>query len=758
LLLLALFARVQPAAGEVTRPASYAEFDTSIASSDGKALKAAVESGAKAYIFLRRGRYVLDNPVVIDRDTSLFLHGSDRTQSILIAKNPALPLFVVKRAPLVNFAGLSFFPTQDSRDTSNARAISTENMQPLAFEMLDCSVGLSTLAFQGPGTYQIQAPMLGPGGRVRAAIWVDHPDADVFVFGGDASNGPERLHTDGDFAFVWQKRGRVRIHATTFEATLGQADVRIESGSALGPHVIANVRSEGASGALARSGASSRFLYVPPTAEKVDVILKANGGAWDTGPPSSPAARLNCAMVSYSATGTVWLLGNRIDGWCGRRIAEGQAPDATIVSIGNLISSPEPFSLGAKRIISANDLFNHAFWTGGDQTNPVVRWIPGPDATRKLGAQTGVPPVPEDVLPPALTRPRMTSALPDLIDVRSGAYGAKGDGTTDDTRAIQRALDAQCDRQTPKAIFFPEGTYRITDTLYLNHHAGGNCHGAFPYGGWISGAGSASTVIRMDPGIKKGVLASDGLVAATIQGLTLKTWSYRAGDPDEVNLDIEFQPGYLPSQLNTLYDVVLDGGFGGFATGVRHPTGAQCSSMVLFGGEIKNTHIGLISGHYNALSNGVVGTRLTDNDYALGSWTNAPKDMPPGGTFFAYQSVSHGTRVQDFLFAGSASGSSWYFYDYTSDAPRFFVSQPTSAPWPIMFDQSRLEPRPGAQYVFDVASSQGPFFLHSIVSRSAIRVGQTSMGESYAIKLHSKIADWSSAVAPNEFGRTDSLD
>jgi hypothetical protein len=36
--------------------------------------------------------------------------------------------------------------------------------------------------------------------------------------------------------------------------------------------------------------------------------------------------------------------------------------------------------------------------------------------------------------------------------------------------------------------------------------------------------------------------------------------------------------------------------------------------------------------------------------------------------------------------------------------------------------------------------------------RSAIRLGQTWMGESYAIKLHSKIADWSAAVTPNEYG------
>ena len=135
-----------------------------------------------------------------------------------------------------------------------------------------------------------------------------------------------------------------------------------------------------------------------------------------------------------------------------------------------------------------------------------------------------------------------------------------------------------------------------------------------------------------------------------------------------------------------------------------------------------------------------------------------PAALPPGGTFFAYDSVSRGTRIQDFLFAGSANGSAWYFYGYQSDAPRFFASKPTSAAWPILFDRARLTPRPGAEFLFDVASAQGPIFLHSSATRSAIRIGQTSMAQSYAIKLHSQIADWSAAVAPAPRGQTDTLD
>lgn len=48
-------------------------------------------------------------------------------------------------------------------------------------------------------------------------------------------------------------------------------------------------------------------------------------------------------------------------------------------------------------------------------------------------------------------------------------FGAKGDGITDDTRAIQTAIDFVKEKGS---IYFPEGKYRVTDTilLYSNSH------------------------------------------------------------------------------------------------------------------------------------------------------------------------------------------------------------------------------------------------------------------------------------------------
>lgn len=48
------------------------------------------------------------------------------------------------------------------------------------------------------------------------------------------------------------------------------------------------------------------------------------------------------------------------------------------------------------------------------------------------------------------------------IDVT--AYGAKGDNATDDTAAIQAAITAACAQSNRPTVFFPPGTYRVTQT------------------------------------------------------------------------------------------------------------------------------------------------------------------------------------------------------------------------------------------------------------------------------------------------------
>ena len=85
-------------------------------------------------------------------------------------------------------------------------------------------------------------------------------------------------------------------------------------------------------------------------------------------------------------------------------------------------------------------------------------------------------------------------------------YGAKGDGITDDTAAIQKALDELKAVQTNAwcVLYFPKGVYRITDTLLTAravHHdyCGSNLIGADP----------ATTILRWDGPANKPMLRYD---------------------------------------------------------------------------------------------------------------------------------------------------------------------------------------------------------------------------------------------------------
>ncbi len=127
-------------------------------------------------------------------------------------------------------------------------------------------------------------------------------------------------------------------------------------------------------------------------------------------------------------------------------------------------------------------------------------------------ARAAAPPAPEPSAKPAATARPATAgaklvpgpiALPRDLVPSIKKYGAKGDGRTDDTAAIQRALDDGrrgpdgasvhgADENyggRPKALYFPAGTYRISRTL-----------------DWVGccvtlmGAGSRATVFRLDDG------------------------------------------------------------------------------------------------------------------------------------------------------------------------------------------------------------------------------------------------------------------
>ena len=76
-------------------------------------------------------------------------------------------------------------------------------------------------------------------------------------------------------------------------------------------------------------------------------------------------------------------------------------------------------------------------------------------------------------------------------------FGAKGDGTADDTEALQRAIEASCGsdkahRGKTNALFLPNGTYRVTKSLVVKA----------ALGPWLYGESRDGVVIKLDDGVK----------------------------------------------------------------------------------------------------------------------------------------------------------------------------------------------------------------------------------------------------------------
>ena len=101
------------------------------------------------------------------------------------------------------------------------------------------------------------------------------------------------------------------------------------------------------------------------------------------------------------------------------------------------------------------------------------------------------------------------------IDARQ--FGAKGDGVTDDTAAILRAIDA-ADATAPSTLYFPAGIYVVTTSLRAPANVG-----------WF-GAGMNKTEIRLNRRIDQSMVGVDG-DDTRFENLTLNANRNIAGKP-----------------------------------------------------------------------------------------------------------------------------------------------------------------------------------------------------------------------------------
>jgi hypothetical protein len=76
-----------------------------------------------------------------------------------------------------------------------------------------------------------------------------------------------------------------------------------------------------------------------------------------------------------------------------------------------------------------------------------------------------------------------------VVNVKT-RYGAKGDGVTDDTQAIQKAMRENVGKN--KILYFPQGTYLVSDRLEWK-----DTNGKWQSQLWLQGQNRATTIIRL---------------------------------------------------------------------------------------------------------------------------------------------------------------------------------------------------------------------------------------------------------------------
>lgn len=84
-----------------------------------------------------------------------------------------------------------------------------------------------------------------------------------------------------------------------------------------------------------------------------------------------------------------------------------------------------------------------------------------------------------------------------VLDVQRD-FGAKGDGRTDDTAALQQAIETSCGSGSPtigrgktNAVWLPNGTYRLTKTLVVKT----------ALGPWLYGESRDGVILKLDDGV-----------------------------------------------------------------------------------------------------------------------------------------------------------------------------------------------------------------------------------------------------------------
>ncbi|MHB9023502.1 MAG: glycosyl hydrolase family 28-related protein [Armatimonadota bacterium] len=627
-------------------------------------------------LYLAPGRYRFTTPLTLNGLNGVTLIGGGRSGNTTVlefAPGMGLTLENCRNLTVCNLS------VQSARGAAEGACVDILGTNSGDIRFLNCNIGGNNILKKGalglPGV-RVRAPakLLLQGTHLSHSdpgLLIDHPQAEVTVLGGNYQSTTRHMV---------QKDGLLRVYAVGFQLAYEGVDVLLNK-AASKPFVMAAVRSEG----------PGCLLATPTTSEKIDVVLKANGGC----PENKPVG-----FLDYRAQGRVWLLGNNVESG----ITLPPEAKGAIWSLGNYYGTKwkiaNPYVIGGSTLSTAGDLWTlieadgkYREPTGGVITEEEYKSkgfasIPANLTFLKSGDPLSFPPADPPVKP--VMMPLIANAADLLPTVKQ--YGAAGDGTTDDTAALQRALDAN--RHGP--LYFPAGVYRVTKpVLILRRH-----------GGWLVGAGMDKTVITNTEG--GGAVATDGCGYATFQDLSFISKDDAKGAAFDLSWNrkntVEI-PGYSGAalQANNFYRCRFQGGEYALSIGTA---GWMGSETLLAGCEFLRASVaGLATRNYNALTDNAVDCLFKGNKTAA--------YQAHAGSFNIFNSRFEDSTDFDLITRNSAVDC-FYIANSTTNGRKLLASGHTGARINVFFDNFRvLQSDPAAfnQWFYSYASGGSVVWL-----------------------------------------------
>jgi hypothetical protein len=243
--------------------------------------------------------------------------------------------------------------------------------------------------------------------------------------------------------------------------------------------------------------------------------------------------------------------------------------------------------------------------------------------------------------------------FPSWTNVKT-AYNAKGDGTSDDTAAIQQALDALSNETGDvKTLYFPNGTYKITQKLRLHNTKYVNMIGEDPDYAIISWGGASGGIM----------LEIDGVAYSRFNRLQFDGKGSAKVAVDQAKRD--GSANYFDTGNQYAEDVFRNVGYG-IRAGI-YDIGAAESSVVRCR-FINNSIAGVATKNFNALDWWIWYSYF--ENCATGV-TNAAEGQG-AGNFSVYNSVFKNSSVADISIGQVQSAS--IRYNYSIGSKKFYNS------------------------------------------------------------------------------------